>query len=46
MKVLHGLMSRPNVTTSMIFQILESCEDHIMWLTENGETFQSDELTS
>jgi len=46
MKVLHGLMSRPNITTSMIYQILESREDHTKQLTENDDTFQSDELSS
>ena len=46
MNVLHGLMSRPNITTSMIYQILESGEDHTKRLTEYGDTFQSDELSS
>jgi len=43
MSVLHGLMSRPNITTSMIFRILEAHEDHTKQLTENGDTLQSDE---
>jgi hypothetical protein len=46
MKVLHGLMSRPNITTSMIYRILESPEDHTKCLTENDDIFQSDELSS
>jgi hypothetical protein len=40
------LMSRPNITTSMIYQILESREDHTKRLTENDDIFQSDELSS
>jgi hypothetical protein len=43
MRVLHGLMSRPNITTSMIYRILEAREDHTKRLTENGDTLQSDE---
>jgi len=43
MRVLDGLMSRPNMTTSMIYCILESREDHTKWLTKNGDTLQSDE---
>jgi len=43
MRVLHGLMSRPNITTSMIDRILEACEDHMKQLTENGDILQSDE---
>jgi len=46
MRVLHGLMSRPNITTSMIHQILESRKDHTKRLTENEDTFQSDGLSS
>jgi len=46
MRVLHGLMSRQNITTSLIYRILESREDHTKWLTENEDTFQSDELSS
>jgi len=34
MKVLHGLMSRPNITTLMIDRILECREDRTMQLTE------------
>jgi len=43
MKVLHGLMSRLNITMTMIYQILESSEDHTKRLTENGDTLQFDE---
>jgi len=46
MRVLHGLMSRPNITSSMIYRILESRDDHTKQLTENEDTFQSDELSS
>jgi len=42
-RVLHGMVSGPNVTTSMIYRILEAREDHTMQLTENGDTLQSDE---
>jgi len=43
MRVLHGLMSRPNITMSMISRILEALEHPTNWLTENGDTLQSDE---
>jgi len=43
MKVLHGLMSRPNIMTSMIYWILAALEDHTKGLTENGDTLPSDE---
>jgi len=46
MRVPHGLMSRPNITMSMIYRILESCVDHTKRLTENGDTLQSDEPSS
>jgi len=46
MRVLHGLMSRPNITMSMIHWILESRKDHTTQLTENEDTFQLDELSS
>jgi hypothetical protein len=42
----HSLWSRPNITTWMIYWILESREDHKKWLTENHDTFLSDELSS
>jgi len=38
MRVLHGLMSQPNITTWMIFRILEAREEHTKWLIENGAT--------
>ena len=43
MRVLHGLMCRRNITTSMIYVILEGCEDQMKRLTGNGDTLQSDE---
>jgi len=43
MNVLHGLMSRPNIMTSMIYRILEAREDHTLQLIDNGDTLQSDE---
>jgi len=43
---LHGMISRPNVTTSKIYRILEFREDRTKQLTENEDTFQSDELSS
>jgi hypothetical protein len=43
MRVLHGLMSQPNITMSMIYRILSAHEDHTQRLTENGDTLQSDE---
>jgi len=46
MNVLHGLMSRPNIMTSMIYRILGSWEDYMKRLTENDDIFQSDELSS
>jgi hypothetical protein len=42
MKVLHGLMSRPNITTSMIYLILEGREDHTKQLMEEGDVVLSD----
>jgi len=42
MKVLRGLMSRPNITTSMIYPILECREDHTKQLTEQGDVVLSD----
>jgi len=46
MRVLHGLMSRPNITTLMIYRFLESREDHTQRLKANEDTSQSDELSS
>ena len=43
MRVLHGLQSGLNITTLMIFWILEDCAEHKKLLTENGDTLQSDE---
>jgi len=43
MRVLHSLMSRPNITTSMIYRILVAREGHTKRLTENGDRLQSDE---
>jgi hypothetical protein len=40
--VLHGLMSRPNITTSMIYHILVCQEDHTKQLTEYGDVVPSD----
>jgi len=42
MKVLQGLISQPNITTSMIYQILESRQDHTKQLTEQGDFTPSD----
>ena len=42
MRVLHGLMSRPNITTLMIYHILECQEDHTKQLTEHGAFMPSD----
>ena len=46
MRVLHSLRSQPNITMSMVNWILESCEDLIKQLKENGDMLQSDELSS
>jgi len=43
MRVLHGLMGQPNITTLIIYRILEARENHTKGLTENGDTLQSDE---
>jgi hypothetical protein len=42
MKVLHGLMSRPNIMTSMIYRILECRKDHTKQLTEHRDVVLSD----
>jgi len=42
MKVLHGLMSQPNITTSMIYQNLECREDQTKHLTEQGDVGPTD----
>jgi len=44
-RVLHGLISRPYIMTSMNYRTLEYCENHRKWLVGNGDTFQSDELS-
>jgi hypothetical protein len=42
MRVLHGLMNRPNITTTMIYQILKCCQDHTKRLTDQGDFVPSD----
>jgi len=42
MRVLHGLMNRPNITTKMIYWILEFRQDHTKRLTEHGDFVPSD----
>jgi len=42
MRVLHGLRNRPNITTTMIYQILECRQDHTKRLTEQGDFVLSD----
>ena len=42
MRVLHSLMNRPNITTTMIYRILECYQDHTMRLTEQGDFVPSD----
>jgi len=37
MRVLHGPMNRLNITTTMIYQILECRPDHAKQLTEHGD---------
>ena len=46
MRVLHTLLSRPNITSWIFQHILESGEYHVNQLTENGDSFRSDELSS
>ena len=43
MRVLHGLMSRPNIPTSMIHRILECRENHEKQLTEYGDVVPLDD---
>jgi len=43
MRVLHGIMSQLNITTSMIYRILEACVDHTKQVAENRDTLQSDD---
>jgi len=42
MRVLHGLMNQPNITTTMIYRILECRQDHMKRLTEHGDFVSSD----
>jgi hypothetical protein len=42
MRVLQGLMNRPNITTTMIYRILECRQDHRKRLTEQGDFVPSD----
>jgi len=42
MRVLPGLMSRPNITTTMIHRILGCWLDHMKQLTEHGDFVPSD----
>jgi hypothetical protein len=44
LSVLHCMISQLNITTSMIYYILESREDHPMWLLGTGATFRLHEL--
>jgi len=46
MKVLHGMMNRPNIIMSMTYGILDYYEDHTQRLTEDEDTFYSDEQLS
>jgi hypothetical protein len=41
-RVLHGLMNRPNITTTTIHRIPECLRDHTKWLTECGDFVPSD----
>jgi hypothetical protein len=41
MRVLHGLMNRPNITTTMIYRILECHQDYTKRLTWQGECVPS-----
>jgi len=43
MKLLHGMIGQLNNTRSTIYLILESREDYMKWLTENGDRLRSDE---
>jgi len=42
MKVPHGQLNRLNITTKMIYQILECRQDHTKRLTEQGDFLPSD----
>jgi hypothetical protein len=43
MRFPHGLTNRPNITTMMIYMILECGLDLMKWLTVNGDFVQSDD---
>jgi hypothetical protein len=43
MGVLHGLMSRQNITTPMIYRMLLCREDHMTQLMEYGDNVPSDD---
>jgi len=43
MRVLHGLTNRQNITTTMIYRILECPQDHTKRLTEHGDFVSSDD---
>jgi len=42
MRVLHGLMNRPNITTTMIYLILKCRRDHTKQLMDHGDFIPSD----
>jgi len=42
MRVLHGLMNRSNITTTIIYWIVECRQDHMKRLTEHGDFVSSD----
>jgi len=42
MRVLHGRMNRPNITTTMIYRIPECRQDHTKRPTEHGDFVSSD----
>jgi len=42
MRVLHGRMNRPNITTTMIYPMLECRQDHTKRLMERGDFVPSD----
>jgi hypothetical protein len=46
MRVLHGLITGPNITRTMIYRIVVSHENNTKWLTETGDPLQSDEPSS
>jgi len=42
LRVLHSVISQPNIKMTMIYRILKSCEDHAKQLTEQGNKLHSD----